>query len=265
MADEFEMRFRLQQVAAYRDLCRRVRRSGRENIFFAGIMLFLAYMLWQGRPNNLVLVFYLILVMGELLVGLFKSLAPSAEGVLLDGIVLLVFAAYNFGMQYVLFQNGMPFSPIAIFLGLFMLFGAVGRFKDYKLLRQLFAERPSPEHMAWFDDLLREIRSSDPESDELALDLPTQPHWKAKLLGKAAFFVTLRNEIVLVAGPDDFELLREKADHGTGRRKSLLNIHGMTYPEFQITDATWANYQRWRQANPLPEIPPSPVGGPGYA
>jgi hypothetical protein len=115
--------------------------------------------------------------------------------------------------------------------------------------------------MAWFDDLLREIRSSDPESDELALDLPTQPHWKAKLLGKAVFFVTLRNEIVLVAAPGDFELLREKVDHGTGRRKSILSIHGMRYPEFQIADASWANYQRWCAGNPIDSSTSLPGSG----
>lgn len=263
MADDFEMRLRLQQVAAYRDLCRRVRRSGRENIVFASIMLFLAYIVWQGQPNRTVLTLYLILAVGELLVGLFKWLSPSAEGIFLDGVVLLVFAAYNFGMEYWRFQKGMPFSPIVIFLGLFMLMGAIGRFKDYRVLRLLFAERPSPEHMAWFDDLTHEIKTADPEGDELALDLPTQPHWKAKLLGTMAFFTTLRGNLVIVCGPDEFEIRREKTDHGTGRRRAVLRIHDVPYPEFEITDATWANYQNWRAANPLPQSPPSAVGGPG--
>jgi hypothetical protein len=263
MADDFEMRLRLQQVAAYRDLCRRVRRSGRENILFASIMLFLAYVVWQGQPNNTVLILYLVLAIGELLVGLFKWLSPSAEGVLLDGVVLLVFAAYNFGMEYLRFQNGQQFRPIVIFLGLFMLMGAIGRFKDYRVLRLLFAERPSAEHMAWFDDLVREIKQADPESDELALDLPTSPHWKAKLLGTLAFFVSARGSMVVVAGPDDFEIRREKMDHGTGRRRAVLRIHDVPYSEFEITERVWSNYQKWRATNPLPSSPPFPAGGPG--
>jgi hypothetical protein len=260
MADDLEMRQRLQQVAAYRELCRGVRRSGRENIFFALIMLFLAYVVSKGQANVVVLTLYLILAVGELLVGLFKLLKPSAEGIFLDGIVLLVFAVFNLGFQYVGFQNGRPLDPIIIFLGLFMLFGAVNRFKAYGQLRLLFAERPSAEHMAWFDDLVREIKAADPQSDDLALDLPTSPHWKAKLLGTTAFFVTLKGNSVLVAGPHDFELLREKADHGTGRRKGLLRFHDVPAPEFEISDVTWANYQKWRAANPMPESPVQATG-----
>lgn len=263
MADDSEMRFRLQQVAAYRDLCRRVRRSGRENIVFAAIMLFLAYLVWKGGAPPLFLTFYVILAVGELFVGVFKWIVPSAEGVLLDAAVLLVFAVYNFGMEYLRFQNGRPPNAIILFLSLYMLMGAISRFKDYRVLRLLFAERPSAEHMAWFDELVREIKAADPEADELAIDLPTRPHWKAKLLGTLAFFVAARSDDVVVAGPDDFELRRERVDHGTGRRKAVLRLHDLPYPEFEITDATWANYQRWRAAHPLPGGPPTAVGGAG--
>lgn len=264
MADEFEMRMRLQKVAAYRELCRGIRRSGRENVIFAVIMMFLAYLfIQQGPANPLILALYGILIGGEVLVGLFKWLMPSAEGVLLDGIVLLVFAAFNFGLGFMRLQAGLGLNPVMVFLGLFMLMGALGRFKVYGQLRRLFADRPSAEHMAWFDELIHEIREADPLTDELALDLPTSPHWKAKLLGSTAFFVSTRGNAVWIAGPEDFEILREKADRGTGHRKALLRIHGLPYPEFEILDVTWANYQRWRIAYPLPQSPPTAVGGVG--
>lgn len=252
MTDDIEMRKRLQQVAAYRDLCRRVRRSGRENIVFALIMLFLAYTISRGPVLPVVVTLYLILAVGELLVGVFKVMRPSAEGVFLDGIVLLIFAVYNLGFMFWRFQNGIPPDLVIIFLGLFMLMGAVGRFKDYRLLRQLFARRPGAEHIAWFDELIAEIRLADPESDDQAIDLPTQPHWKAKLLGSLAFFVSRRGNHVLVAGPEDFEILREKTDHGTGRRQAILRLFAAPSPEFPIADATWANYQKWRATYPLP-------------
>lgn len=261
MADDFEMRMRLQQVAAYRDLCRRVRRTGRENVVFAIIMLVLAYMISQNGANPIVLALYIMLALGELLVGLFKMVKPCAEGILLDGIVLLVFALYNFGMIYWRFQNGAPLSPVIVFLGLFMLMGAIGRFKDYRLLRLLFAERPRPEHMAWFDDLVREIKDADPLSDDQALDLPGSPPWKAKLLGSTAFFVSPKWNMIYVIGPEDFEILREKTDHGTGRRKGLLRINDLPNGEFEISDVTWANYQKWRSAYPFSQIPPVAAGG----
>jgi hypothetical protein len=260
MSDDYEMRLRLQKVAAYRELCRGVRRSGRENVVFAAIMLFLAYLVSEnGGAPPLVLTIYVILAGGELLVGLFKWLVASAEGILLDGLVLLVFAGFNLYMQYVRLQNNWPLDPVIVFLGLFLLMGAVKQFRAYGQLRRLFADRPSAEHMAWVDGLVHEILTADPQSDELALDLPTGPHWKAKLLGKTVFFVARRGGAIWIAGPDDFELLREKADHGTGKRKALLRIHGVPYPDFEITDASWSNYQKWRITNPFPVIAPAPA------
>jgi hypothetical protein len=250
MADDFAMRMQLQRVVAYRELRAGVRRSGRGNVFFALVMLFFAYLVWEQRAAAggvpLAAVLYGALAVGELLVGLFKWLFPSAEGVLLDGFVLLAFVGYNF----LALLGGRPPAWVILF-GLFMLWAAVGRFKAYAQLRRMFAHRPSPEHLAWFDDLVAEIRAADPQADELALDLPTKPHWKVKLLGTTAFFVGAKGDPVWVAGPDDFELLREKADHGTGRRKALLRLGADHAAEFQITDATWANYAKWRAANPL--------------
>lgn len=250
MVDTFEMRARLQQVAAYRDLCRSVRRSGRDNLLVVGLMMLLAYLAWENGVPPLFLLVYGLLIAGELLAGLIKFVAPSAEGVLLDALVLLAFALFNFGIQALRLQANLPANPVAVFLGLFMLFGAIGRFRAYNQLRVLFAERPAREHLRWFDELAREVLAADPETDPDTLDLPTRPHWKVKLLGPLAVLVAVRGQEVLIAGPDDLELLREPEDHGTGRRKALLQVHGQAFPEFEISDASWANYQKWRAAHP---------------
>ncbi len=248
MSDEVTMRFRLQQVAAYRELCRSVARSGRENIVFALIMLGLAY--YTFRPNAagvaaVVFMLYVGLALAELAVGLFKMFMPTAEGILLDALILLLFAGWNLGWQALAMVAGVPPSAILIVLGLYMLGLSFGRFKNYGQLRRLFAERPDRQHIAWFDDLVYEIRASDPASDKLALDLPTRPHWKAKLLGGTAFFVATTGHTVWIAGADDFTLRREKTDRGTGYRKALLSIHGEGYPEFDLGDASWENYTKW--------------------
>ncbi len=252
MIDADLMRSRLQQVAAYRGLRRAVRRTGRENVFFAGLMLALAYYafgLGRGRPLDLLVVVYVGLALGELAVGLFKTLSPSAEGILLDSVILLLFAGFNLGIQALRLQANQPLSPVAIFLGLFMLSASVGQFRRYQQLRKLFADRPTPDQIAWFDDLIREIRTADPELDDQAIDLPTRPHWKAKLLGTTAFFVAGRGESVVVAGPGEFEIVRDPKDAGTGRRKAYLRLYGHEAPPFEIADASWANYEKWLKAN----------------
>lgn len=255
MSDEITMRARLQQVAVYRELVRSVQKSGRENVIFSLVMLGVAYFLHaQGMGGRWFLMLYGILIAGELVVGLFKWAVPVAEGFLLDALVLAGFAAFIGWMEYQAFQNGGGLNPVLILFALLMFSGAINKIKAYGSLRQLFAERPDPEHIAWFDDLAREIQMSDPISDRLALDLPTTPHWKAKLLGNTVFFVTATGNTVWIAGPEDFTLRREKADRGGGWRKALLSIHGEQYPEFELSDASWDNYTKWL-ANQQPAHP----------
>lgn len=244
MSDESTMRLRLQQVAAYRELRRSVQRSGRENVVFALIMLGIAYFIYSNGGQATAILFG-VLAVGELCVGLFKWLVPTAEGLVLDALVLFTFAALNGWIAYNQFQGrGQP-SPISVFFALFMLYSAVNKLKAYGELRRLFAERPDPEHIAWFDDLVAEVRTADPTSDRTALDLPTRPHWKAKLLGGTAFFVSATGNTVWIAGADDFTLRREKAERGAGYRKALLSIYGEGFPEFDLDDASWDNYARW--------------------
>src|SRR5262245_56566695 len=139
------MRARLQQVAAYRELCRRVRRSGREDVFFALLMLFLAYITFQpnvGGWAGLLFLVYVGLALCEFAVGLFKVVHPSAEGLLLDGLVLLLFAGWNIGWQVLAMMAGLQPVLWIVVLGVFMLVQAFARFRDYGTLRRLFAERP---------------------------------------------------------------------------------------------------------------------------
>src|SRR3954470_17583574 len=115
MSDDATMRARLQTVAAYRELRRSVARGGRENVVFALVMLGLAYFMYSaGGPNQDVAVLYAVLACGELLVGLFKWLAPSAEGLILDALVLLVFAGVNFWLQYAQFRRGWQPNPVIV-------------------------------------------------------------------------------------------------------------------------------------------------------
>lgn len=249
MSDDPDMRFRLQQVAAYRELCRYVRKSGRGNVFFACLMLFLAYASWQAGLRGWVAVFYGVLALAELGVGFLKWVFPSAEGVLLDGLILLMFAAVNLGSTLLRLQRGGNPDAVALIIGVMMLSGAASRFRNYGSLRRLFARRPTADQMAWVDDLAHEIRTADPEADDLALDLPTKPHMRAKLLGGTAFFVERRGTAFLVAGPDEFALVPEGADRRTGRQRVVLYIHDQVFPDFPIDDASWDNYRKWLAAN----------------
>lgn len=239
MSDDAVMRAELQRVAAYRELCAAVRRSGRHNAVFAAVMLAIALTL-AGRD----LYVFAVIVVAELLIGLYKWLAPSAEGVLLDGVVLVGFAALNLGREGLAVAAGVQPRTLFVMLGLFLMWGAVGRFRAYGQLRKLFADRPTREQIAWFDDLVAEIRHSDPEADPSALDLPTRPHWKGKLLGSTAFLVTVKGDSAVVAGPWDIDIV---AQNKSGRRgvRAVLRLYGQEFPAFEIDLQSLDNFEAW--------------------
>jgi hypothetical protein len=241
MPDAFAMRFQLQRVVIYRELCRGVQRSGRENVFFALVMLGYGYFQHRLNVPLFFLLIFGLLTVCELFVGLFKWVFPSAEGFLLDALLLLVFVAFNLGIQALIFAGGRPPDPVWIGIGLLMLFGAIRRLKLYWQIRRAFAERPTAEQMAWFDDLAYEIRTADPYQDELALDLPTKPHWKAKLLGTTAFFIAARGTAVQILGPYEFDIAPEFV-------RAILRIKDHVFPEFELGTVSYENYKQWRSA-----------------
>jgi xanthosine utilization system XapX-like protein len=246
MSNDFEMRLQLQKVVAYRELCRKVRHSGQENIVYAFILGGFAFFSWN--PNGLYLIVICVLLASEFLVGLVKWFLPSAECFILDGIVFLLLGAYYLGIAYLLFRLIGKAPPALVLVGAYTVFGGFSRLNVYKIYRKLFAERPSAQHIAWFDELVHEIRTADPHTDNQALDLPTGPHWKAKLLGSTAFFVALRSTAVWVLGPEDFAIALDKPDYTSDKHKAILNVHNRVYPVFGISSATWENYQKWRDA-----------------
>ncbi len=249
MSDDAVMRAELQRVAAYRELCAGVRRSGRHNALFAGLMLALAVFAAEAKQAGMITVYIFgLLALAELLIGLYKWLAPSAEGVLLDAVVLLAFGGWNLARNALLVQAGMRVDGFSVFIGLFLVWGAVGRFRAYGQLRRLFADRPTREQIAWFDDLAAEIRRSDPEDDPTALDLPTRPHWKAKLLGSTAFLVAAKGDSAVVAGPWDIGLVPQGKSGRRGSRVAL-RLYGQEFPAFEIDAASLDNYRAWAAAN----------------
>jgi hypothetical protein len=252
--NEFELRARLQQMAGYRQICQLVRARAGHTLVNALIWLGLTYYLFTAIGPHPMLLGYLALGVAELLVGLWKKFAPSVEAVLADGLILLGFAGFILARQVLAWQGviNWPVNPISILFGVWWLSDAFNSIKTYGALRRAFPDRPTRDQIAWFNDLVREIRAADPETDDAAVDLPTLPHWKAKLLGSTAFFVTAHDDSVLVAGPGEFVIHREGEDRGTGLRRAVLQVHGQAFPAFEIDDASWANYAKWRAANAGP-------------
>ena len=245
----------LRRVAAYRDVCASVRKSGTHSLFFGALMLFLWYVAYYGKRDqfSLISVTYLSLGVLELFTGLLNRFRPTAEGILLDGLVLIGFGGMNLFRQYLIWNQGLAPNPILLLFAAFWLFQGFGHVREYAVLRKVFAERPSRAHLRWFDDLIAEIRTADPEADTQALDLPTRPRLRAKLLGDTAIFLTDDHETLFV-DRRDVTIEREPSKESDRLPTGYLTIEGMDFGGFKLHPENWQNYATWKTEGGQPPL-----------
>ena len=118
------MRYVLRRVAAYREVCERVRKGSTGALIFGGIMLAIWYL---ALPDKLKYdwfgLVYLALACLEFGSGLLNRLFPSAEGVLLAAVVLMCFGGWNIAREVLIWQKIMAFpggggvQPLFVVLG----------------------------------------------------------------------------------------------------------------------------------------------------
>jgi hypothetical protein len=254
----------LRNVAAYRALCHQVRRKSTWGLAFGALMLGFWFMLPPKGPIGQYSLFgliYLGLACLEFAAALWNRFFPSAEGVLVDGLVLFGFGGANLVRAMIVFQaKGQPDWFYLVFGGYWVLSG-FGAIRSYIQLRRAFAVRPTGDHLRWFDDLLRDVRQADPESDSTALDLPTRPPVRGKLLGDTAVFLTPGADDPIITAREEVEIVRrptDDPDHPTG----FLSIDGADYGKFPLDPENWRNYAHWKAdgGEPPPPLPARRVG-----
>jgi len=242
----------LQRVAAYYCLCESVRKSSTWGLIFGGIMLAIWYAAFDDALKyNWFGIVYLTLAAAEFGTGLLKRFAPSAEGVLLDGLVLIMFGAWNVLREALMWQKIMPgqVHPAFVFFGCYWCYQGFQSCRNYGTLRRLFAERPTRENIRWFDALLKEVRFANPKEDSQALALPTRPPVTAKLLGDIAFFAIVAGEPIITTR-DQVMISMIDSDEGNRRPEAVLAIEGSVFEPFPISGANWENYRRWKAEAP---------------
>lgn len=257
--DPDEVRYVLRRVAAYREVCERVRTGSTGSLIFGGIML----AIWQwALPENLKFqwfgIVYLALAILEFGSGVLNRLFPSAEGVLLAAIVLMSFGGWNIARYVLVWQNLMPQAGgnvVFAVLGVMWLIQGFRQAQGYLQLRREFADRPTGAQIRWFNDLLREIKYADPKTDPQAIFFDTHPPLTGKLLGDTAFFIEKGDEMIIVSRR---EVKLEREESGDDRpARGYLTISGVDFRPFPLGTKTWENYAAWKREGG--EEPPPPT------
>lgn len=247
--DGEEVRHVLRNVAAYRGLCAEVRRSSTGGLFFGGLMFVIWYLAFGQRndygPFSLL---YLGLAGLEFTVALWNRVNPSAEGILLDGVVLLAFGAATLARHLLIMQGvivGPAPSVVFTLLAVYWMYSGFSTARSYFYIRRAFSHRPSAEHLRWFNDLLREIKAADPEADPTSLDLPTKPPLRAKLLGDTALFLAPGEDDPLILAREDVVIERLPPAEGDATPRGRLYL-GEEVGVFKLDPANWRNYSAWK-------------------
>lgn len=263
-----ETRQVMRKVAAYRKVCDHVRRRGTGSLVFGCVMLGLWFFLYMngnvrggGNAWGVFSLVHLGLAALEIGVGLLQRFFPTAEGVLLDGIVLLAFAASNGVRAFFLWQATGVVDWVFVAFAAFWTFQAVNILRSYAQLVRGMPARPTREQLRWFNGLLADLRDADPKADPRAMAVPTDPFLTGMLLGHSAYFLDPAGEVMVVAREEVILEAENSADPDKPPR-GYLTIDGVDFPPFKLSRANWENYVAWKREggeDPLAEFQGEPA------
>ncbi len=245
-----ELRQVLRQVAAYRAVCEQVRKKASGSLIFGCMMLgFWWFVYTQIVPKEqygVLSIISLTLAVLEIGVGLLNRFFPTAEGVLLDALVVLGFATSNAVRGFLLWKSTGRVDPSFVVFGLLMLFQGLMMLRAYFSIVRGMRARPTRAQLRWFNDLLTDLRSADPKEDRRAVAFPSRPAVSGLLLADSAFFLT-EGEEMLIVGRDEVELEAENHPDPTKSPRGFLTLAGNPLPPFALSRANWENYAAWKR------------------
>lgn len=241
---------RLQQIAVYRCTVNRLRKHGKNLMILSGILLALVASEFQGRFDD----YYLLGIFGiEFLAGFLLYFAPSAEGVIVEGLLSGFLGLAILGRQAVVLANGGEPAWFSLLIGALFVVGAVRQVRSYPRIREAFEETPTPEQLAWLNDLVKEIKKADPKTDPDAVAFSTALPIRGKLLGATGVFVDhWETEIYVVTPPEVEWTTTGKALFGKSVNGKLTirdrRFMGSVAPE------SLANFEHWKGAGEPPAV-----------
>ena len=234
---------RMQKIADFRTTCKFLRKSGKEAMVFGAIILALGAMMFQER-----LLDYLYIGLGivELLIGLRNRYAPSASGVVLDGVLMLLFGAWNLTLQAIAIEQGAEPFWFSLAFGAIFVVAGIRRIKKFGRVREAFREPPTVEQIAWFDDLIAEIQSAKEAATPKMVEFTAGVRWKARLIGDTAIFVDKLDMENLIVDRRDIDI----TDRGKALVRNVrivrLRIGLRTFAAAEISPAMLAVLESWR-------------------
>jgi hypothetical protein len=238
----------LQRVAEYRRAVKILRATGIGSIVVGIIALILGVVALEQSLINVGLILVGLFLVGT---GIWNVALPSAEGIIIDGIALLVLPAWNL---LVMVLNGPTFEATfkAGIIAVALIGWAVWQFRNYGRFHEALAEKPSPEDLKGMDELVRNVMRAIPELDADVITFrlrgaTKEAEWRGRLAGGAALFVELpAGHEALVAPKEEVNItVTGKVLLGSTLKANIhikdRNLSGLISPEAHARYEAWKN------------------------
>jgi hypothetical protein len=223
----------LRKTADFLIIRKKLRQAGIGSFVFGILALIIGGIMLPENLLNLLLILIGLLLLG---VGIWNWISPTAEGIIVDGIALLIVALWNIGITLLQLAAGMPPTHWAI-IGVLQVVWSVRRFRDYPKYREALGHKPHPEDLKAMDALISKIHKSK-ETEVGAVQFKAKGRaWKGLLARDAVIFLDgLKQETALVARRDEFSVESQgKVLIGSSLRANFRigdrNLSGTISPE----------------------------------
>ena len=224
----------LQHAADYEVCVRNLRRSGIGDIIWGLICCAIGGLLFNVNIFNIGLILLGLILIG---VGWWITFRPSPIGLVVDGITLLLVAAWNI-MVNVLSVWGMrrgqtpALGPV---VAAAQIFWGIHRLQTYPKFATAVAMQPSAATLGWFRALAKATLKSKPKLDQTALEFNRRgwfvyERWKGRLLPEMAIFVMKAGSFggrldALLASQESVTILSRRKKFLQSRFKVTLRVN----------------------------------------
>jgi hypothetical protein len=200
----------LRLIAEYHTACRSLRRIGWGGIAFGffNIVLGVVFIIFL-HPINAILVFIGLLLLGS---GVWCLAAPGAEGVICNGIALILVGVWNVFVTVINMTAGRTPQVWWAVFGAVMIAAGVQCIQKYARFSQALRNKATAKEMAMMDRLVQSILKAKPKEDEdiITFDVPGWPQqksWIGELRRDGiAVFVDKMSKEVMVAHKEEIRI-----------------------------------------------------------
>jgi hypothetical protein len=225
----------LQHAADYQVCVRNLRRSGIGDIIWGLVCCWMGYMALRFMSISLGL-FGLGAILAS--VGMWLLINPSPIGVVIDGIVLLLLAAWNLLISaFIIYRSGRP-NGLWIVIAISQVTWGIRHIKTYPRFATAAAMQPSVAAISWLRDLAKATLKAKAAKNTAIVQFTRRgwlayERWKGQLLPEVGVFVMTSGSFggkrdVLLASQDEAEILGQKKKMMSTRYKVTVRIRERT-------------------------------------